>query len=124
VKKTRQNNNLEAGFDSIDAGKVLVSSEEFPMTCSMNAIARKSLTALALTLAMTSVGLSQGADPKGCSAQERSNQNLSQDLGRTNGVICPAEVDPGIAARAPDVGKMPVIPPPGSPGGDPIVQPK
>jgi hypothetical protein len=66
------------------------------------------------------------ADPKACSntAQGPSNQNLSDKLGRTNGVICPPNVDPSIKAPTPHGGSMPVIPPPGSPGGDPSVQPK
>jgi hypothetical protein len=38
----------------------------------------------------------------------------------------PAGVDPGIHAPAlnPDPGTTPVIPPPGTPGGDPRVQPR
>jgi len=41
-------------------------------------------------------------------------------------VLCPpAGVDPEMHAPAPSTdGKMPVIPPPGSPGGDPNVKPK
>jgi hypothetical protein len=50
---------------------------------------------------------------------------LSDQLAAGNGVLCPpAGVDPEIRAPTPDVGKMPVIPPPGSPGGDRSVQPK
>jgi len=51
-------------------------------------------------------------------------ENLSDKLARTDGVICPENVDPSIKAPTPDAGKMPVIPPPGSPGGDPTVRPK
>jgi hypothetical protein len=51
-------------------------------------------------------------------------ENLSDKLARTDGVICPPNVDPGIKAPTPDAGKTPVIPPPGSPGGDPSVRPK
>ena len=41
------------------------------------------------------------------------------------GVICPPDqIDPEMNRPAPGGGKMPVIPPPGSPGGDPNVQPK
>ena len=38
----------------------------------------------------------------------------------------PANVDPGLAQPAPDIGphSMPVIPPPGTPGGTPDVKPK
>src|SRR5581483_2643663 len=51
--------------------------------------------------------------------------NLSDTLARSNGVICPpANVDPQMKAPTPDAGNTPVIPPPGSPGGDPSVQPK
>jgi hypothetical protein len=41
-------------------------------------------------------------------------------------VLCPpAGVDPEMHAPAPSTdGSMPVIPPPGSPGGDPTVRPK
>jgi hypothetical protein len=46
--------------------------------------------------------------------------NLSDELSRSKGVICPrAGVDPGISAPAVGGGIMPVIPPPGTPGGDP-----
>jgi hypothetical protein len=45
---------------------------------------------------------------------------------RDDGVIKPEDnVDPGITAKPPATGsKMPVIPPPGSPGGDKSVIPK
>ncbi|ABD86559.1 hypothetical protein [Rhodopseudomonas palustris] len=50
---------------------------------------------------------------------------LGDKLARSDGVLCPpAGVDPEIRAPTPDVGNMPVIPPPGSPGGDPTVRPK
>jgi hypothetical protein len=47
-------------------------------------------------------------------------------LERDDGVIKPEDnVDPGITAKPPATGsKMPVIPPPGSPGGDKSVIPK
>jgi len=52
--------------------------------------------------------------------------SLSDKLARSNGVICPpSQVDPDIRKPAPESGgAMPVIPPPGSPGGNPSVQPK
>ena len=51
---------------------------------------------------------------------------LSTDLNRSGGVIKPpAGVDPEIKQTPPQTGaKMPVIPPPGTPGGNPGVQPK
>ncbi|HEY0329410.1 MAG TPA: hypothetical protein VGC77_09950 [Rhodopseudomonas sp.] len=50
---------------------------------------------------------------------------LGDKLARSDGVLCPpAGVDPEIRAPTPQVGNTPVIPPPGSPGGDPSVRPK
>jgi hypothetical protein len=52
---------------------------------------------------------------------------LSEQLSRSGGVIKPPEnVDRGIEAPTPDPGahSMPVVPPPGAPGGDPKVKPK
>jgi len=54
--------------------------------------------------------------------QERS---LSDQLAQSKGVICPpAGVDPQMRQEAPEGGALKVIPPPGSPGGNPGVQPK
>ncbi len=50
---------------------------------------------------------------------------LSDKLNDTGGVIHPQDsVDPKIQRTAPSTGAMPVIPPPGSPGGRNDVQPK
>jgi len=50
---------------------------------------------------------------------------LGDRLAQSDGVICPpGNVDPKMRAPAPDGGPMPVIPPPGSPGGDQSVRPK
>jgi hypothetical protein len=50
---------------------------------------------------------------------------LSDQLAEGEGVLCPPKSgDPDIVAPTPDVGKTPVIPPPGTPGGDPRVRPK
>jgi hypothetical protein len=52
-------------------------------------------------------------------------QNLSEQLAQSGGVICPpAHVDPEMKLPTPEAGRTPVIPPPGSPGGDQSVQPK
>jgi len=77
------------------------------------------------------------AAPKACAPGERlqpgqggpkvpetTGQNLSDKLARNEGVLCPPNVDPEIKAPTPETGKMPVIPPPGSPGGDQTVKPK
>ena len=94
--------------------------------------------ALLLCAAMTASSQDRPSvvDPKGCAPSERlqtdgkapeatAGETLSDKLARTDGVICPPNVDPEIKAPTPQSGnKMPVIPPPGSPGGDPSVQPK
>jgi hypothetical protein len=55
----------------------------------------------------------------------QSGEPLSDKLARSDGVLCPpAGVDPQMRAPTPDAGNTPVIPPPGSPGGDPTIRPK
>jgi hypothetical protein len=52
---------------------------------------------------------------------------LSEKLEATDGVIRPPSgIDPGITAPAPvpDPGTTPIIPPPGSPGGNQNIEPK
>jgi hypothetical protein len=57
--------------------------------------------------------------------RESTGKNLSDRLAQSGGVICPPEhVDPEIRQPTPPGGAMPVIPPPGSPGGDQSIQPK
>lgn len=70
----------------------------------------------------TTVG--KGAETE--SHRQDGKDDLSEKLARSGGVICPPEhVDPKIRQPTPPTGgSMPVIPPPGSPGGDPSVQPK
>lgn len=74
----------------------------------------------------------------GCAPQDRPNRQadgtttgqsrepLGDRLARSDGVLCPPSgVDPDMHAPTPDTGgNTPVIPPPGSPGGDPTVRPK
>jgi hypothetical protein len=66
--------------------------------------------------------------PKPSPALPSTGETLSERLERSDGVIKPpAGIDRGIhvAPKDPDVGSnMPVIPPPGSPGGDRSIQPK
>jgi hypothetical protein len=62
--------------------------------------------------------------PEGSTTGERT-EPLGDKLAKSDGVLCPpAGVDPEIRAPTPDAGNTPVIPPPGSPGGDPTVRPK
>jgi hypothetical protein len=76
-------------------------------------------------------------DPKACAPQGQAqlseqgtvgsgpSQTLSDKLEKSEGVICPPPgIDPEIATPPPAVGRTPVIPPPGSPGGDPTIRPK
>jgi len=56
-----------------------------------------------------------------------SQEPLGKKLSRTDGVIHPPQgVDPGLAVPPPPHahGTMPVIPPPGTPGGEPGLRPK
>ncbi len=74
------------------------------------------------------------ADPSGRPETDQPNPPLappasgtsSSDLGRSGGVITPpADVDPQMKRMPPPSGDpMPVVPPPGTPGGDPSVKPK
>jgi hypothetical protein len=68
------------------------------------------------------VGKGAGAE----SHRQDGKDDLSEKLARSSGVICPpAHIDPEIKQPTPPTGgSMPVIPPPGSPGGDQSVQPK
>jgi hypothetical protein len=72
----------------------------------------------------------QPAPPRGTVAPEGTTTGqraelLGDKLAKSDGVLCPpAGVDPEIRAPTPDSGNTPVIPPPGSPGGDPSIRPK
>ena len=64
------------------------------------------------------------AAPEGTTTGQRT-ESLGDKLARSDGVLCPPPgVDPEMHAPAPDIGNTPVIPPPGSPGGDPSIRPK
>jgi hypothetical protein len=54
------------------------------------------------------------------------DQDLSSRLSKQKGMITPPNVDPGMAVSPPrnSGATTPVIPPPGSPGGNPSVVPK
>ena len=65
------------------------------------------------------------ANPLPRSSETTGSANLSQELSQSKGVICPpAGIDPGIAKPPVGGGRMPVIPPPGTPGGNPNIIPK
>lgn len=63
------------------------------------------------------------ANPRDGSA---GGQSLSDKLSQQQGTLQPPAVDPGIRKPVPQSGDgtMPVIPPPGTPGGDQRVKPK
>jgi hypothetical protein len=62
--------------------------------------------------------------PEGTTTGQRA-EPLGDKLAKSDGVLCPpAGIDPEIHAPTPDAGNTPVIPPPGSPGGDPTIRPK
>jgi hypothetical protein len=63
--------------------------------------------------------------PKGTTTGQ-SQEQLGDKLAKSDGILCPpAGVDPAMHAPTPESGSnTPVIPPPGSPGGDPTVRPK
>ena len=62
--------------------------------------------------------------PQGTTTGQRA-EPLGDKLAKSDGVLCPpAGVDPQMRAPTPAGGNMPVIPPPGSPGGDPTIRPK
>lgn len=77
-------------------------------------------------------------DPKACveapattgksgelDVEKPERRSLSDQLADSQGVICPpSDLDPEMRKPAPGGGAMPIIPPPGSPGGNPNVQPK
>jgi hypothetical protein len=54
-----------------------------------------------------------------------SSRSLSDKLAESKGVICPPSgVDREMQVAPPNGGRLKVIPPPGTPGGDQSVQPK
>jgi hypothetical protein len=63
--------------------------------------------------------------PEHATVGQAGGGQLGDKLAQSDGVLCPpSNIDPAMRAPAPETGKMPVIPPPGSPGGDPTVRPK
>jgi hypothetical protein len=88
-------------------------------------------TALAQPVGTDRVPEQQGAvcppDVKGSGPTVGSSSDapLSDKLAQSKGVICPpAGVDRDIHVAPPGGGELKVIPPPGSPGGDPSIEPK
>jgi hypothetical protein len=90
---------------------------------SMKLAAKGCAVMLFLTLGVPTA-FAQAPNQSGCTPQERGNQTLQNSDQKNAGVICPPDIDPAMKAPAPKTGDPSVIPPPGSPGGNPNVQPK
>ena len=86
--------------------------------------------AAALFLLLAGMVAAYAQDTTSSAGQQTSPQQIvppADPAARANGVIpVPTDIDPGIRAPRPGgaTGAMPVIPPPGTPGGDPHVIPK
>jgi hypothetical protein len=66
-----------------------------------------------------------GVGNNAASNETTGSTTLSDQLSQSKGVICPpAGIDPGISVPPSGGGSTPVIPPPGTPGGDPSIQAK
>lgn len=67
----------------------------------------------------------QGTISPNGTATAQGSEPLSDKLAKTDGVLCPpGGVDTEMHVPTPNAGTTPVIPPPGSPGGDQTVRPK
>jgi hypothetical protein len=103
-------------------------------------VMRRALLIVLTTAAMSAVAMAQPAAPPdnrpqaACPPDAGTNpptlgtdtsKPLSDQLADSKGVICPpAGVDPGMRQPPPEGGTIKVVPPPGSPGGNPSIQPK
>jgi hypothetical protein len=66
-----------------------------------------------------------GSGPNAPTIGKKDSKPLSDQLAESKGVICPpAGIDSQMRIRPPEGGAMKVIPPPGTPGGNPNEQPK
>jgi hypothetical protein len=70
--------------------------------------------------------IAPGVGAQGTPGSTAGRGNLSDRLSQQGGTLQPPAVDPGIRAPLPpnSQGAMPVIPPPGTPGGNQAVVPK
>ncbi len=85
-----------------------------PTTSTPTAPKADEVQSAACAQANTQSTVGQGGDVK---VPTPEGKPLGEKLAQSNGVICaPDEVDPQIHAPTPERGKMPVIPPPGTPG--------
>ena len=93
--------------------------------CTMGAIALAQTTTVPRGPGHPGAACPPGAGSNAPTVGRDSSQSLSEQLAQSKGVICPpAGIDPEMHQRPPEGGALKVIPPPGSPGGNPGVQPK
>jgi hypothetical protein len=92
----------------------------------------RTVLALILAVSITSAAAqplpqAPAAPDRTCPPETRQNTpgaTLSDKLAESRGVICPPAVDPAMTQKPPAGGTIKIVPPPGSPGGDPTVLPK
>jgi hypothetical protein len=80
------------------------------------------------TVRCTPVVPPNAAQTQGAPSQQTTGQSrepLSDRLAQSDGIMCPpSNIDPQMQKDPPNEGRTPVLPPPGSPGGDPTLRPK
>lgn len=84
------------------------------------------IAAILAVIGASAVAAERPVDQPNPPAQPPASGSTSSELNRSGGVIKPpSDVDPQIKQTPPTSGdRMPVIPPPGTPGGNPAVKPK
>ena len=99
---------------------------------------KSSLLIVILAIAAPGMASAQGTSAANCTPTQTNPQQgtltpngtkngepLSDKLAKSDGVLCPPSgVDTEMHVPTPNAGTTPVIPPPGSPGGDQTVRPK
>lgn len=116
---------LIAGFALAGSGPAFAQAPPTPTTPPAQT-APSSTTRADANCAPTQTNAQGTITPNG-STTGQGNEPLGDKLAKSDGVLCPpSNVDPAIRSATPsnDSSNTPVIPPPGSPGGDPSVRPK
>ena len=84
------------------------------------------IAATLAALGASAIATERPADQPSQPAEPPASGSTSSELSRSGGVIkLRTDVDPQMKQEPPSAGdRMPVIPPPGTPGGNPDVKPK
>ena len=84
------------------------------------------IAAALAALGLSAIAAERPAEQPSQPAEPPASGSTSSELSRSGGVIKPpADVDPQMKQTPPSAGdRMPAIPPPGTPGGNPSVKPK